>query len=242
MGNQLIHHTNNTLFKWCLSRANLIILLAHKWEKLFLENFPDIKTPTTVLYNVCEIIPEVPLCEKENIIIMAAYFNKNKAPDVLLKAWQAIRKKYPDWQLMMLGNGEVDRYKHMSEEMGLTDSVHFTGYLSGEQKEDYFRKASIYCMCSYEEGFPVVVLEAWSYGICVVTTPVGGLPDVIEDERNVLVFDFGNWKQLASKLSLLIDDKAKRIELCIQARKMLENKFSVESVNRQVEKIYSNLQ
>ena len=241
MGNQLANHTNNKLFIWCLQHADLIILLAKKWEKLFHEQFANVKTPTTVLYNACEQVPEIPFEEKEKLIIMAAYFNDNKAPDLLLKAWQKIGKKYPDWRICMLGNGEVERFERMAHEMGLTEQVKFTGYVTGKEREDYFRKASILCMCSYEEGFPMVVLEAWANGICVVTTPVGGLPDVLEEGKNALVFDFGDWQGLASCLDNLIQDLSLRKNLTLYSQKFVYDKFSIEKINKEAGILYQTL-
>ena len=241
VGNQLKDYTGKQLFKWCLRRADLIILLAKKWQKLFQELYTDIKTSTTVLYNACEMVPEVPFEEKEKIIIMAAYFNDNKAPDLLLKAWQQIHTNYPDWRVRMLGNGEVERYQKMSEEMGLSDSVSFTGYVVGKERDGYFRKASIYTMCSYEEGFPMVVLEAWAYGICVVTTPVGGLPDVLEDGKNALVFDFGDWEELAGLLVRLIEDDKMRQRIAFFSRKKVYKQLSLETINKEERIIYQTL-
>ena len=241
MGNQLVHHTHNRLFKWCLRRADLIILLAKKWERLFLEHYADVNVSTTVLCNACQTIPEVSETEKENIILMAALYNDNKAPDLLLKAWKRIGSKYPDWKIFMLGNGEVERFRKMTDDMGLSDSVTFMGYVEGKEKEDFFRKARILCMCSYEEGFPMVVLEAWQYGICVVTTPVGGLPDVLEENRNALVFDFGNWQKLADCLEHLINDTALRKQMTTYSRHFVEEKFSQEKINHQLSDIYRNI-
>lgn len=241
MGNQLRNHTDNKLFKCCLNKSDLIILLAKKWQKLFEKCYSDVTTPIRVLYNACEYVPEVSFVEKEKVIIMAAYFNDNKAPDLLLKAWASIRDKYPDWKVFMLGNGEVGRYREMSVSMGLQDSVTFTGYITGKKREEYYSKASIYCMCSYEEGFPMVVLEAWAYGICVVTTPVGGLPDVLEDGKNALVFDFGDWKGLADQLSKLIEDEKKRKEMAEYSRQFVFSHFSSEKINKDMERIYSSI-
>lgn len=237
MGNQLKNHTENKLFLWCLKRADLVVLLAKKWQTLFQELYTDIKTPTTVVYNACETVPEVPFEEKEKIIMMAAYFNDNKSPDLLLKAWRKIKDHYPEWRVSMLGNGEVERFRQMTAEMGLQDTVTFTGYVVGKERDDYFRKASIYCMCSYEEGFPMVVLEAWAYGICLVTTPVGGLPDVLEDGKNALTFDFGDWEGLADRLSRLIDHEEERRAMATYSRRFVYEQFSLSAINRQYEKI-----
>ena len=241
MGNQLRNHTHNSLFLWCLKRSNLIVLLAKKWQMLFHDSYAGIKTPTTVLYNPCENIPKVPFSEKEKVIIMAAYFNDNKAPDLLLKAWQSIRGNHPGWKIYMLGNGEVERFQSLTDEMGLSDTVKFTGYVVGKEKEDFFKKASIYCMCSYEEGFPMVVLEAWAYSICVVTTPVGGLPDVLENGKNAYVFDFGDWHQMANHLENLMSNYEKRYEMAEYSRKFVYDHFSIEKTNDAMEQVYCSI-
>ena len=238
MGNQLRNHAENGLFKWCLRQADLVVLLAKKWQKIYTEQFADIKTPTTVVYNACEAVEEVPQEEKEKLIVMVGYLNDNKAPDLLLRAWQKIKDSYPDWRVAILGNGEVERFKKMAEEMGLADSVTFTGYVTGAEREHYLRKASILTMCSYEEGFPMVVLEAWAYGISVVTTPVGGLPDVLEDGRNALVFNFGDWEGLADRLTTLLTHEEKRRAIAAYARQVVYERFSPETINEALKSIY----
>ena len=172
---------------------------------------------------------------------MAAYFNDNKAPDVLLRAWKRIKQKYLDWHIYMLGNGEVERFRQMVVDMELQDCVHFTGYVTGEEKESFFCHASILAMCSYEEGFPMVVLEAWTYGIPVITTPVGGLPDVIEEGRNCVTFPFGDDETLATNLSCLIDDEEHRRQMSKYSQHFVKEHFSAENINEQLRCIYERL-
>lgn len=243
VGNQLNEHTNNKLFKWVLQKANLIILLAKQWEQLFKEKYQDINVPTVVLYNACEVnISASFIKEKEKSIIMAAYFNNNKAPDLLLKAWAKIKEKYPDWKITMMGNGEVEYFRQISHQMGLDGCVSFPGYITGIEKENYWRKASIYCMCSYNEGFPMVVLEAWAYKIAVITTPVGGLPDIIEEGKNCLTFPFGNADILAKKLELLIENEQLRYKLAEYSHQFVKRMFSTEKINKNISNIYKSLE
>lgn len=241
MGNQLAGHTRNRLFLWHLRRADLIVLLAERWQRMFREWFPGIAVPTTVVYNAVGNVREVRPGEKEKLIVMAAYLNDNKAPDVLLRAWKAIRARHPGWRVAMLGNGEVERFVRMAAEMGLQDSVTFAGYVTGQPREDYFRKASIYCMCSYEEGFPMVCLEAWAYGMCLVTTPVGGLPDVLEEGRNALVFPFGDSEALAECMERLMDSAEMRQQMAGYSRRFVYERFSMERISKQWEDVYNNL-
>lgn len=241
MGNQLENHTGNKLFLWHLRRADLIVLLAEKWQRNFREWYPSIDTPTTVVYNAVMPIAEVKPKEKEKLIIMAAYLNDNKAPDVLLRAWKSIAERHPDWRVAILGNGEVERFKQMAHDMGLDSSVTFTGYITGKPKEEYFRASSIYCMCSYEEGFPMVCLEAWAYGMCLVTTPVGGLPDVLEAGKNALVFDFGDSDGLAHCLEKLMTSEDERKAMARYSRHFVYEHFSMERINEQWEEVYDSL-
>lgn len=249
VGNQL-KTKKNPLFVFCLKKADRIVFLARKWESLFAEYYPNVDVPKSVIYNACEDVPRVSYDEKNIRIMMAAWYNDNKAPDVLLKAVRSLTltlskregtESLDGWKVDMLGNGEVERFKKMAEDMGLSDIVSFPGYVTGKEREEYFRKAAIYCMCSYEEGFPMVVLESWMYGINVVTTPVGGLPDVIEEGKNCLTFDFGDDEGLAKQLRVLMENEEKRREIAEYSREFAIKHFSMDKINKDIEKLYKNI-
>ncbi|MBP3471755.1 MAG: glycosyltransferase family 4 protein [Paraprevotella sp.] len=241
MGNQLEEHTNNKLFIWCLKRSDLIVLLAKKWQRRFGYLFPTVNVPTTVIYNACETIANIDFSKKEKSIIMAAYLDENKRPDLLLQAWSRLSGDYPDWHVTIMGNGDVEGYSRMAHEMGLDDCVTFTGYITGERKADIWDKASIYCMCSRHEGFPMVVLEAWANGIAVVTTPVGGLPDVIEEGKNCLTFNFDDADELTVQLCRLIEDSQLRRQMGEYANRKTTPQFALKKINSQIEEIYKTL-
>ena len=159
MGNQLEEHTHNRLFIWCLNRADCVVLLAKKWQHLFVRLFPSVKVRTAVIYNACAPLPDVDYSIKEKSIIFAAHLDSNKRADLLLNAWDSLRGDFPDWHVTIMGNGDVEGYRQMAHNMGLDESVTFTGYITGKQKEDIWNKASIYCLCSRDEGFP-----CWRHG------------------------------------------------------------------------------
>lgn len=242
MGNQLEDHTHNKLFIWCLNHADCVVLLAKKWQNLFEVLFPTVKaTRTAVIYNACASTPAVDYSVKEKSIIFAAHLDENKRADLLLQAWKNLKVDFPDWHITIMGNGDVEKYSRMSHEMGLDDSVTFTDYITGKEKEDIWNKASIYCMCSRHEGFPMVVLEAWARGIAVVTTPVGGLPDVIEEGKNCLTFPFGDAEGLEKQLRRLMESPELRREMAEYSKRFGEKTFSPEKVNKSIERLYSQI-
>lgn len=241
VGNQLVPYKNDKFFLWWLKRANLILLLAHKWKDLFVETYNNVHTPSDVLYNACEMIPHIPFQQKKKLILFAGTIHENKAPDLLLHAWAQLKNKYSDWRIVFMGTGDIEKYKKMAESLCINDCVKFTGYIIGEDKHQIFRDASIYCMCSYMEGFPMVVLEAWTYSSAVITTPVGGLPDVIEEGKNCLTFSFGDSNELANQLERLIQDDSLRSYISKYGYEYALNHFSLDIISNNLDEIYSNL-
>ena len=241
VGNQLKDHTNDKFFKWWFNQADLVLLLAKKWEDLFKSIYKDVKTPTDVLYNACEIIEPIPFSEKKHLILFAGTLDKNKAPELLLEAWAKIADKHPKWHITFMGSGYIDDCKNLSRELRIDDSVDFTGYITGTEKERIFHDASILCMCSYMEGFPMAVLEAWSYSVSVITTPVGGLPDVIDEEVNCLTFPYGDSDVLSKQLDKMISNETLRENIAREGRSQAVKYFSLDAVNKKIDSIYSKL-
>lgn len=241
VGNQLENYASDRFFKWWFRRADLVLLLAKRWETLFKELYADVKVPTDVLYNACEMRPYIPMSEKQKLILFAGTLDKNKALDLLLKAWASIKNKYPEWKIAVLGSGDRPYFETMSKDLGCSDSVSFQGYVVGEKKERYFHDASILCLCSYMEGFPMAVLEAWAHGIAVVTTPVGGLPDVIEDGKNCMVFPTGDHTTLAEQLDCIISKEDLRMRVGEEGYRCAQNHFSISEINNKIDSIYAGL-
>lgn len=242
VGNQLNNHTKNALFKWWLNHCDLVVVLAKKWRQLLKEKYKDIKTPTTVIYNATDYRTFVPYEERQKYIVYVGSLNPNKAPYLLIKAWAMIHSKYPEWHIKFMGGSVLlEDSKQMSNDLGVKDSVEFLGFCKGDVLVENFSKASIYVMTSYNEGFPMSVIEAWAYGLPVVTTPVGGLPDVIEVGRNCLTFDFGNYNQLADRLSVLIENQKLRERMSTYSRDFVYDNFSLEKISKDIENIYRQL-
>ena len=87
----------------------------------------------------------------------------------------------------------------------------------------------------------MVVLEAWAKGVAVVTTPVGGLPDVIEEGKNCLTFGFGDYEELAERLCTLMENEKLREDIAATARKKVGDRFYTEKISKDIENLYISL-
>ena len=124
-----------------------------------------------------------------------------KKISALLNAWAIIQDYCLDWQLVIVGKGELEEeLKTQASKLNL-HRVDFTGHT--DHVEEYYRKASCFVLSSEYEGFPMVILEAQSYGIPVIafdckTGPRG----LISDGRNGYLIEAGNVEKLAEKMLL----------------------------------------
>ena len=84
-------------------------------------------------------------------------------------------------------------------------------------------------------------LEAGSYGIPIVTTAVGGLVDIIENERNCMIFDYGNHKMLAEQICKLIENESLQNEISKNIILVVKEKFSITAIDKEIQKLYKNL-
>ena len=115
------------------------------------------------------------------------------------------------------------------------------GWVSGEQKDKAFRESMIFCLPSYAEGFPMAVLDAWAYGLPVITTPVGGIPDVAKDGKNMLLFNPGDIDALAQQLEKMIVNEELRKSIADESILFAHTTFNLNTINKQLGNIYEEL-
>ena len=148
---------------------------------------------------------------------------------------------HKDWKVVLAGNGEVKQARELSDQLGVSEQVQLLGWVGGEAKHRIFSEAKVLCLPSYAEGFPMAVLDAWAYGLPVITTPVGGIPDVAVDGENMLLFNPGNIDTLAERLDLIMSDESLRDKLSVSSAKMASEKFNLDTITAQVAEIYESL-
>lgn len=194
-----------------------------------------------VVYNPCPIITETTKYEKQNGILFSGVLNEGKGYRDLIRAFAKVAHQHPEWKIVLAGNGEEEQARALACELGIVKQVELLGWVSGEAKHKAFCEAKALCLPSYAEGFPMAVLDAWAYGLPVITTPVGGVPDVAVDGENMMLFAPGDVETLAEKLERIISDEDLRERLAVESKKLAKGKFSLESVTGQVRVIYEDL-
>lgn len=240
VGDQLLNYPEDKKLRYFLINATLIIALSFK-AKGIIDDIYSPHAPVKVLYNAAPEVKLVKNTDKEKFILVAGILDKNKAYDVIIKAFALISDKFPDWRLVFAGNGDIDVAKGIALTKGVSERVDFPGWINGDSKVELFEKASVYCLASYVEGFPMSVLEAWSYGLPVICTTAGGLADVVSNRVNAMVFEAGNVEMLAALMSELLGDESLRSVVSQNSLSLVKEKFAPDLIFSQLESIYLDL-
>ena len=187
------------LIKYVFNQASSIIVLSQYWY-----NFvrPITNTPVTVINN---FVPDyfdsdiVKLERRPRYILFLGQFGANKGIYDLLPVFSDIAKQFPDTKLICCGNGEIEKVRSKVNELGVSDLVEVPGWISGACKKEIMHRCSVFVLPSYNEGLPMSIIEAMSYSMAVISTRVGGIPELI-DESNGFLVEPGNHKELRDKL------------------------------------------
>lgn len=171
---------------------------------------------------------------------------KEKGIFTLLDAALILQNRGEKFEIKFIGsfhNGEEERqFSEFIEKKGLTGHIRFLGSRNGNDKWKEFESADIFCLPTYEtEAMPISILEAMMFEMPVITTRWRSIPDLIQDDRNGLLFDPQNAEQLASCMQKLMHDEGGRKQMGVQARKDYLQHFTVEQHLRKMELTFQEI-
>lgn len=229
------------VYRYLFGKANVVLVLSKYWQDELCRTFRFKDNKVKVLYNPCttEVSSKVYLKRKQ--ILYAGTVNARKGYADMIKAFAQIADRYPDWSIVFAGNGEIEEGKALASRLSIAKQTVFLGWVRGEEKDKAFKEASIFCLPSYAEGFPMGVLDAWAYGLPVITTPVGGIPDIAIDGKNCLLFNPGDVDVLAKQMDKMMSSEELRKLVASESNELAKGIFSVEKVTERLGIFYQNI-
>lgn len=235
-----IHGKFSFIYKYIFRSADNIIVLTNYWKGEITGKWPHIADKIIVLYNPCTKV-EPRVVERNNAILFAGTVNQRKGYQDLIKAFAAVSSNYPEWKLVFAGNGEIGAAKQLAKMLQIETNVEFLGWVSGAKKDLAFRQASIFCLPSYAEGLPMAMLDAFSYGLPVITTPVGGIPDLLTDSQNALIYQPGDIRALSACLTRCMSDQTLRDSLAESSITLSATTLNLMTITRELDFIYQKM-
>ena len=184
------------------------------------------------------------ISEDRKIILYLGRIHKIKGIDVLVKAYAHLKNEMNvnDAVLVVAGpdDGFLNEVKFLVYNLGIADSVLFTGPLYGRDKLGAFVDSEVYVLPSRYETFPMTILEAYACGKPIVASRVGGLKYLVIDGETGLLFEPGNVEQLAKSIFNILNSNVAK-EMGLKGKNFVRETFTIEKVVERLEKVYEEV-
>jgi len=228
--------------KIALSSATAIISVsaftAQSTKQLF-----HLDATIAVIHNLIDASLFVPRekTRKEKSILYFGSVIRKKGVLALAKAFTLLHKAYPQAQLVYLGK-DVKDYKEQKSTVALIkeivsesaiESIQFVSEVSYDQVQEFIGEASVVCLPSYAEAFPMTWLEAMAMQKPMVTSNIGWASEIMEDHKTGIMVDPSNTQDLANALQYVLENERVAEQFGKAAREKLVTKFNRETIVQQ---------
>jgi glycosyltransferase involved in cell wall biosynthesis len=155
---------------------------------------------------------------------------------VLLDALGLLRQAGTDAIVEFAGDGGFRAdLEAQAAQLGVADRVRFLGGLHPSEISGRLGRADVFCLPSFSEGLPVSIMEAMAVGTPVVTTHIGGIPELAVDGETALLVPAGNAAHLAGALAKVLENDVLRRQMVEAARRRVERQHSLPENARLLE-------
>ncbi|OGW25945.1 MAG: hypothetical protein A2X59_12325 [Nitrospirae bacterium GWC2_42_7] len=229
----------------------IIVMSDELRHKVLIEGFPEKKIAripngvNTELFYPCsdkerkELKNNNKLLNKK-VLVYSGWLVEGKGLDTLLEAFRLVVSENRETKLLLLGKGPLkDRLKDKADSLNISDKVCFKGNVTNVH--EFLNSADIFVFPSFREGMPNSLLEAMACGLPVIASRIGGIVDIVEDNKSAILFDPGDVSGLASAIIKLLNNDEIRQALGAEARKRIEGGFSIDRVADEYIKLYEKL-
>lgn len=174
--------------------------------------------------------------KKKQILYVGRIEWRQKRVDRLIKIWSYLYKDFPDWELVIVGDGPIrEELERKAQRM---ERVCFAGW---KAPEPYYRAASILCLTSDFEGWGMVLTEAMTFGVVpVVFNSFASVTDIIEDGKTGVLVPPFSCRRFARRLGMLMKDEERRAAMSEACARSVR-RFDIQSVADRWEAVFEEL-
>jgi len=227
------------LIRYVLERAATVIVATdsrRSWVRSICRNANAVAVPNPVAR-----IEVVPAPGERNMILFLGKLRQSKGIFDLLQAVAAVRATIPGVRLVCAGDGERIAVARHAERLGIADAVKFTGWVGPSGKRALFENAAMLALPSYDEALPMSLLEAMSAGVPVVTSPVGGIQEVVVDGVSGFLVAPGDTQTLERLLRRVLEDRVLAARVGAAGRESVRLRYSPERAVPRLETLYASV-
>jgi glycosyltransferase involved in cell wall biosynthesis len=177
-------------------------------------------------------------------ILYLSNFIKNKGILILLDALITLKNQGLSFKASLVGapsNVTNNAIEEIITKNDLSSSVKIVGPLMGDDKFDAYREADLFVFPTYNDAFPLVTLEAMQFGLPVISTFEGSIPDIVLDNETGILVERENANMLAEKIAVLLKDVSKMKTMGENGRRRFVNNYTLEHFENNIDQVFNRI-
>tara|TARA_Y100001970_G_scaffold168897_1_gene206544 strand:+ start:22607 stop:23698 length:1092 start_codon:yes stop_codon:yes gene_type:complete len=225
-----------------INNLNLIIVSSEYWRK-YLEKI-GVKTSIKVIYNVIDPrfesrFKNIDEINREGKYLFIGSLGKRKGVYDLIDISRKNKLK-----INIIGEedkkGDLKKIKGLIDKHNLEQIINLiiSEKLQINEKVEFFKKSKAFLFPSYNENFPLVIIEAACAGIPIITTPVGALPEFFTHMKNIYFVEPGNINEISNAIKYIHNNPVESLKLGKLAREVFKERLSTDIIMKQLDGIY----
>lgn len=227
-----------------LEKCSRVIVLSDDWREK-LEDVIDAELITVVPNYSLLSSENRNVCKKEqNTVLFLGFLSERKGCYDIPRIVAQVQKEVADVLFVLAGSGNADDV-HLILELvkkeKVMEHISFPGWVRNQQKKELLQNAAVFFLPSYAEGMPMSILEAMGHGLPIVSSNVGGIPELVEQERNGYICDPGDTKAFADAIVTLLQDTQLRNTMGKESIRIIEERYSLEHHIDALASVYESL-
>lgn len=225
-------------------KCDTVIALSEDWKNRFERIFQHgniVAVPNGInVEQFTEAECDVAGCR--NCFLLLGRLGKRKGAYDIIKAVEDICREFPDLKVYMAGDGEVDKIRSMVEERKLGDYIDVIGWADFSKKLELMKKSGTILLPSYHEGLPMTILEGMAAGKVIISTNVGGIPEVVCNGYNGIIIHPGDTEALCAAMKRVMTDESFDVSCAERNRDKIEKEFSSRIMHQRLADIFMKLE
>lgn len=230
-----------SLVRLMVHRADINIVLGDVWQRLLVDEMQLAPERVVVRFNAAENVGSGNAAVDPWHFLIVANLSPRKGVGELLQSVARLKNEGFPIRLTLAGGGQIERYKAEAEELGITDRLDFTGWVSGKDVHELLRSRSALVLPSYQEGFPMAIIEALSAGLPVVATPVGSIGEMMKEGDDCLLVQPGDVDALTAALLRVATDTDLRRRLKDNGAALYAEHFDINGYMQRMLALYTRI-
>lgn len=223
--------------------ATSIIVLGRLWRDWLVSDLGIEPGKIDILYNGVPVEPAsrdfLSEPDRPRTIMFLGLLSERKGISDFLVALSALPDTAPAWRGIVAGNGDIEGYRAKTRDLGIAERIEFTGWVGQADVRRLLRSVDMMVLPSYNEGLPLVILEALGCGTPVVTTPIGAIPEVLQDGRDVRLVRPGDRTALTAAMVEILCDRSLQQRLSDAGLERFLARFTIDAFLADLTAIYA---